>query len=160
MNKLLFGTTVLILMASSVYAQKSLVTLESKSYKEIVEVNKDGEKEIKLVEAKKVLPGDVVLYKNTINNDDKKSVKNMVLNNPIPKHTQYVEGSAKCKSGCDILFSIDGGKVFDVPSQLMTSDGDTKRVAYPDEYTNVRWVLTSALEAKSSTFVSFKTKLK
>ena len=83
----------------------------------------------------------------------------MVLNNPIPEHTQYIAKSAKCKDGCEILFSVDGGKKFAKPAKLMIKAGNVERLALAKEYTNVRWVLTSSLNAKSSTEVSFKTRL-
>ncbi len=160
MNKLFLSISILVFVTNSAYAKKSLVTLVSKSYKEIVQINKDGKKNTKLVEASKVLPGDIVLYKNTINNDDIKEVKNMILNNPIPEHTEYISDSATCENSCDVLFSVDGGKIFDTPSNLIIKDGNMERMALPKEYTNVRWILKSSLKEKSSTYVSFKTKLK
>ena len=139
------------------YAKEPSVTLSTKSFKEIVTVDASGEKKVVLVEAKKVVPGDSVVYKNSIKNASNKSVNDMVLNNAIPKHTQYVADSAKCEKDCDILFSVDGGKKFDRAENLMVKLGDKERLALPKEYTNVRWILTSALDANSVTDVSFKT---
>jgi len=70
-----------------------------------------------------------------------------------------VANSAKCSGECEILFSADGGKHFAKPNELMIKVGNKKRLATPKEYTNVRWILTSALEANSQTSVSFKTRL-
>ena len=153
------GIAAALLFASSVEAKTSPVTLSTKSYKEVVTIDASGSKKIILEEAKKVLPGDYVVYKNAINNHTNKDVNDMVLNNVIPKHTEYVADSAKCEKDCDILFSVDGGKIFDRPEKLMVNVGDKKRLALPKEYTNVRWVLTSALDANSVTNVSFKTRL-
>ena len=141
------------------YAKEPSVTLSTKSFKEIVTVDASGEKKVVLIEAKKVVPGDSVVYKNSIKNASNKSVNDMVLNNAIPKHTQYVADSAKCEKDCDILFSVDGGKKFDRAENLMVKLGDKERLALPKEYTNVRWILTSALDANSVTNVSFKTRL-
>jgi uncharacterized repeat protein (TIGR01451 family) len=149
----------LMLVASTLQAKKSPVTLSTKSYKEVSKVDANGNKKIVLVEAKKVVPGDYVVYKNNVKNSSDKSVKGMVLNNPIPEHTQYIAKSAKCKDGCEILFSVDGGKKFATPEKLMIKVGNVERLALAKEYTNVRWVLTSSLNAKSSTEVSFKTRL-
>ena len=153
------GIVVALILASSLSAKSADVTLSTKSYKEIVKINAAGEKEYVLEEAKKIVPGDYVVYKNSIINHTNKSVNNMVLNNAIPKHTEYVADSAKCEKDCDILFSVDGGKKFDKPEKLMVNSGDKARVALPKEYTNVRWILTSALDANSITDVSFKTRL-
>ncbi len=151
--------TAALLLATSVVAKESAVTLSTKSYKEVLKVDANGAKKIVLEEAKKVVPGDTVVYKNSITNHTNKSVNDMVLNNAIPEHTEYVAESAKCEKDCDILFSVDGGKKFDKAENLMVKTGDTERVALAKEYTNVRWILTSALDANSVTDVSFKTRL-
>ena len=148
-----------LLLTSHAVAKESTVTLSTKSYKEVIKVDVSGGKKVVLEEAKKVVPGDTVVYKNYITNHTNKSVKDMVLNNAIPKHTEYVADSAKCEKGCDILFSVDGGKKFDSAERLMVKVGNKERLALPKEYTNVRWILTSALDANSITDVSFKTRL-
>jgi len=148
-----------LVLSTLVQAKEEAVSLSTKSYKEVVTIDASGAKKVVLQEAKKVVPGDFVVYKNAISNNSKKSVNDMVLNNAIPEHTEYVGGSAKCEKDCDILFSIDGGKKFAKAENLMVGSGNQKRVALPKEYTNVRWILTSALDAKSITSVSFKTRL-
>jgi uncharacterized repeat protein (TIGR01451 family) len=160
MSKKLAALLCCMTIVATAYAKESLVTLTTKSYQEIVEVDKSGNKKVKLVDAKKVLPGDMILYKNTIENKSVQPAKNMVLNNPVPEHMEYVKDSAKCANGCTILYSVDGGKVFDEPSKLMIEEGNAKRLAFPKEYTHVRWILTTALDPSSSTYVSFKAKLK
>ncbi len=156
--KVLVAVCVLVI-STSIFSKQSALTLTTKSYKEVYEINKKGEKEIKYIAAGNVLPGDVVMYKNSINNNSDKAAKNMVLNNPIPEHTRYIEGSASCKDKCKISYSIDGGQVYDIASKLMIKDGDSMRLARADEYTHVRWVLTEPLAQDSTTIVSFKTKL-
>jgi len=148
-----------LLLASSVSAKESAVTLSTKSYKEVLKVDASGAKKVVLEVAKKVVPGDTVVYKNSVINHTNKAVKDMVLNNAIPKHTEYIADSAKCEKECDILFSVDGGKKFEKAENLMIKSGDKERLALPKEYTNVRWVLTAALDANSVTNVSFKTRL-
>jgi uncharacterized repeat protein (TIGR01451 family) len=155
----LTALSLFVLTITVAEAKESLVTLSTKSFKEVVTKDSNGVKKVTLVEAKKVIPGDTVVYKNSIINRSKKSVNNMVLNNAIPKHTEYVADSAKCEKDCEILFSVDGGKKFDKAENLMVKVGDKERLAQPKEYTNIRWVLTSALDANSVTNVSFKTRL-
>ena len=147
------------LLTTNISAKESAVTLSTKSYKEVHMIDASGAKKIVLEVAKKVVPGDTVVYKNSITNHTNKSVNDMVLNNAIPKHTEYIADSAKCEKDCDILFSVDGGNEFDKPENLMVNVGDKARLALPREYTNVRWILTSALDANSVTDVSFKTRL-
>ncbi len=149
-----------VLMSSSIVAKDtSPISLTTKAYKEVVKVDKSGKRKRALVDAKKVIPGDIVLYKNIIKNNSKADAKDMVLNNVIPKHTVYVPNSASCEGGCEILFSVDGGKHFAKPKKLMVTRNGIKRVATAKDYTNVRWVLTK-LGANRETSVSFKTKLK
>jgi uncharacterized repeat protein (TIGR01451 family) len=136
------------------------IKLTTKSYKEVVKVDKSGHKKVVLEEAKKIIPGDIVVYRNIIQNNSKKDAKDMVLNNSIPKFTEYVPDSANCEKGCKILFSVDGGKSFATPDKLKVKDTNGERLALPREYTNVRWILTSTLTPNSKTYVSFKTKLK
>jgi uncharacterized repeat protein (TIGR01451 family) len=143
------------------FAKKELpIKLTTKSYKEVVKVGKDGKRKVVLEDAKKIIPGDIVLYKNIIQNNSKSDAKDMVLNNSIPKFTEYVPDSASCEKGCEILFSVDGGKTYATPDKLKVKDVNGERLALPKEYTNVRWILTSTLTPNSKTYVSFKTKLK
>ena len=140
-------------------AQQSL-TLVSKSFKEVIEMDKDGNRVSKLVEVKKIVPQDIIVYKNFISNNGKKEAKNMVLNNPIPKHTEYIEDSASCQHLCKVVYSIDGGNVFDIASNLIIEDGDMSRVALASEYTNVRWILEERLSSGAMTEVDFRVKVK
>ncbi len=160
MKKVALALSMLALFVSNVDAKNNPISLTTKSFKEVVKVEKDGKKSIHFVDAKKVIPGDIVLYKNIIQNNSKEEAKDLVLNNQIPKHTTYIANSAKCESGCEILFSVDHGKSFKKADELMVKEGSKRRLALPSEYTNVRWILSSALSPNAKTYVSFKTKLK
>ncbi len=149
-----------MLISLSIHAKdNSPIKLVTKAYKEVVKVDKSGKRKVILVDAKKVIPGDIVVYKNIIKNNSKSDAKNMVLNNTIPKHTVYVPDSASCEGNCEILFSVDGGKHFAKAKDLKVKRGGVERVATAKDYTNVRWIL-SKLGANRETSVSFKTKLK
>lgn len=149
-----------IAIATMLHAKESKVTLSSASYKEVHEVNKLGEKVVKYVESGKILPGDVVMYKNSINNMDKKPADNLVLNNKIPQNMEYVADSANCEKDCKILYSVDGGKSFETPENLKVKEGNLVRAALPSDYTDIRWKLASSLTANNTTHVSFKARLK
>ncbi len=149
----------LLFVVSADAKNSSPIKLTTKSYKEVVKIDSSGKKKVILVDAKKVIPGDVVLYKNIIKNNSTTDAKDMVLNNTIPLHTIYVLNSATCEGDCKILFSVDGGKHFARPKELKVKGNGVERVATANDYTNVRWIL-SKLDTNRETSVSFKTKLK
>ncbi len=161
MNK---KTTVLFsiatLFATSIYALSGKVSLTSHSYKEIVVKDKSGHQQHKLIDTKKVLPGDIVVYHNVIDNGTNKSIKHMVINNPIPKEMAYISQSAKCKTPCKILFSADNGKHFNTPENLTILTNGVSHIAKPSEYTNVRWILNKPLAKHQKTLVNYKAKLR
>ncbi len=149
-----------VLIGSAIYAKNAKVTLVSKSYKEVIVTDKHGKKSIKLVDTKKVLPGDIIVYRNTVNNAQDKPVKHMVLNNPIPDHMRYIADSAKCESPCTVLYSVDHGKVFDTPENLKIKTQNGYRIAKADDYTNVKWIMKNPLPGHHTATVSYKAKLK
>ena len=159
MRRVLMFGVVSLFLTDMLFAGQNGVSLKTKSFVQKVVVDKSGHRKVVLKEAKKVIPGDIVVYKNSIINHTNKKVKDMVLDNVIPKHTVYVDQSAKCQKDCEILFSVDGGKSYDKPQKLMVKEGNRVRKALPSDYTNVKWILTSSLEPNSVTDVSFKTKL-
>jgi uncharacterized repeat protein (TIGR01451 family) len=131
MKKVVVAGLTALVLSGVAQAKEEAVSLSTNSYKEVVTLDASGAKKVVLQEAKKVVPGDFVVYKNAISNNSKKSVKNMVLNNAIPEHTEYIGESAKCEKDCDILFSIDGGKKFAKAESLMVGSGSQQRVALP-----------------------------
>ena len=118
-----------------------------------------------------VLPGGVELLGKEMTADllDPGAVRrlpdaaNVVLNNPVPEGTAYVADSAFGK-GTKIIFSVDGGKQFDVPSRLTVetqkSDGsmDTQ-AAGPEQYTHIRWTIAEVPAGKSLT-LGYEAKVK
>jgi hypothetical protein len=87
----------------------------------------------------------------------------VVVDNPIPKETTYVVGSAN-GAGSDITFSINNGKDFKKPTLLTYEvkgpDGKSiKKKASPEQYTNVRWVISTVPPGKGGE-VSFKARVK
>ncbi len=152
--------TGLLCASSLLHAVEGKVTLTSTSLKESIVIDKNGHKVKKLIDTKKVLPGDTVVYENSVDNGKNEPVKNMVLNNPIPKEMAYLANSAKCKKPCKVLYSVDGGKVFDSPENLKIKTEQGVHIARADEYTNVRWILNKPLAPHQKTIVSYKAKLR
>jgi uncharacterized repeat protein (TIGR01451 family) len=125
-------------------------------------VTKDGQKTTKMVTAKSFTPGEIIhytiLYRNTGNED----ATSIVLTDPIPEGTSYIPGSATEKG--EVSFSIDGGKTFKKSSlltyEIKTPNGTVeKRVASPETYTNIRWVI-DRIPAGANGKVSFQVKVK
>jgi uncharacterized repeat protein (TIGR01451 family) len=122
---------------------------------------KDGQKTTKMVIAKNFTPGEVIhytiLYRNTGNED----ATDAVLSDPIPNGTVYIPGSATDTG--ELTFSIDGGKTYKKPAlltyEMKTAAGVEKRVASPEEYTHIRWVI-KRIPAGSNGKVSFQVKVK
>ena len=151
MKKKLIGAVLAITVVASIaIAGKSpKVTLVSKQYKEISKVNKQGHVVKLLEDIKKVVPGDVIVYKNVVSNFEEKALENLVLNNKVPKHTDYIKNSAKCVGKCNILLSNDGGKTFLPEKELKTRK----------PVTNVRWILLSSVKQNAKETVSYKVKV-
>ena len=151
----------LILFSTSVWA-KPEITLSITSEKEVIEM-KNGKKIVKRVPAKEVDPGQVLVFTLKFSNKGDENATNVVVDNPIPKETVYVVGSAS-GVGSDITFSINGGKTFKKPTlltyEMKGPDGKKiKKKASPEQYTNVRWVIPTVLPGKGGE-VSFKARVK
>ena len=151
----------LILFSTTVWA-KPEITLSMTSDKEVVEM-KDGNKVVTRVPAKEVEPGQVLIFTLKYSNKGDENATNVVVDNPIPNETVYVVGSAS-GVGSDITFSINNGKDFKKPTLLTYEvkgpDGKKiKKKASPEQYTNVRWVISTVPPGKDGE-VSFKTRVK
>lgn len=148
---MLFGIA-LFLGASTLNAE---VTITTRSYQKVIKKKKPV-----WVKATKVVPGNVVLYVNTIKNSSKERAENLTVVNAIPEHMSYIKGTARCKGKCDITFSIDGGKRFAKPSKLIVKDKKTKkrRRARATEYTTIKWVVPS-LKGGEKTTVQYRARL-
>jgi uncharacterized repeat protein (TIGR01451 family) len=149
--------SVLLLLSAEVFA-KSLVAISMKAEKEIT-VNKVK----KMVAAKEIDPGDVIFYTLSYVNSGDDVATNAVMDDPIPKGTVYLAGSA-FGNDADITFSIDSGKTFKKPSLLtyevkLPSGKIEKRTASPEQYTHIRWTV-SVIPAHGSGQVGFQVRMK
>jgi len=148
---------VLLLLSAEVFA-KSLVSISMKAEKEVT-VNKEK----KMVAAKEVNPGDVIFYTLSYVNSGDETATNAVMDDPIPKGTVYLPGSA-FGNDAEISFSIDGGKNFKKPSLLtyevkLNNGKIEKRTASPEQYTDIRWTV-SVIPAHGSGQVGFQVRMK
>ncbi len=135
------------------------VELKTEMYK-VVEVQKDnGTSKIEWLTPDNITPGDKVGYRILVENKGDKPADDIVLNNPVPENTTYVDGSAR-GANSSIVFSVDKGKTFDIPQKLFIIKNGEKLPATAKDYSNVRWVLTSSLKAGEKGSVQYVVQVK
>jgi uncharacterized repeat protein (TIGR01451 family) len=148
----------ILLLLSAVVFAKSLVSISMKAEKEVT-VNKVTKK----IETKVFNPGDVIFYTLNYVNSGDEAATNAVMDDPIPKGTVYLAGSA-FGNDAEITFSIDGGKTFKKPSLLtyevkLPGGKIEKRSASPEQYTHVRWTV-SVIPVRGSGQAGFQVRVK
>lgn len=162
-KKILTVLSMLMLLSlQAMAADKGAVELKSVAEVEVTIKNDKGEKEVKRVEAAKakVVPGDAVIFTTYYSNNGKEPASDIVINNPLPEHMLYIDGTAE-GSGTKIEFSVDKGKSFGAPDKLKIKGGDGKeRPAGPADYTHIRWTLSKPLPPEGKGSVSFRAKVK
>ena len=150
----------LLFMASvaSVHAAAD-IRLKAVAEVEVTVVNDKGETEVKRVPAAKVVPGTEVIYTITVSNLGDQPADSVVVTDPIPENTTYVDRSA-FGAGTKITFSVDGGKSYDLAGKLKVKDAaGNLRAATASDYTHIRWVLNFTLKPKDVAPVWFKARL-
>jgi uncharacterized repeat protein (TIGR01451 family) len=156
-NFILPAVSLLLLAAAgTAAAQQHPILLKSIAESEITVKNAQGEPVKKRVPLSKALPGAEVIYTTTFTNQGSKAAGDIVVNDPIPKDTTYVGGSAYGDK-TTITFSVDGGKSYAAPEKLIvtTADGH-ERPARPNEYTHIRWVYQGQLPPGSTGSAGFR----
>jgi uncharacterized repeat protein (TIGR01451 family) len=115
-----------ILLSSYIFAMGSDVNYDDKfNQQEQREVNRQSinsslsgielktaafqERRGKNVPVKKVRRNSRVVYINRVINKSNSAKRDIIVKNPIPFGTKYVNGSARCEGGCIISYSTDGG---------------------------------------------------
>jgi uncharacterized repeat protein (TIGR01451 family) len=158
---LLLTSVFLFIGVSTALAEgDSPVLIETKAYVERMVVNEQGQKVLKRVPAARVLPGDTIIFVNTVTNQADETINDIVVGNPIQENMTYVDGSASGKNAA-LTFSVDGGKSFDIPGKLLALDEDGKpRQATAADFTNIRWQLLSPLPSQGTQQVEFQAKVK
>lgn len=159
------GIMIILLLPLSAGAQaqeKGSIELKSVSEVEVVTTNAAGRKEVKRVDTGKaaIVPGDTVVFTTVYRNIGAKPAEKVVITNPVPEHTLYLDKSAGGK-GAAIDFSADGGRSYAAPDKLTAKDAQGKvRKAVAADYTHIRWSLTKPVPPGGKGSVSFKAKIK
>ena len=81
----------LALVSSPVLAQ---IEVSTTAEIEVIEVNPDGTESVRRKAATRVVPGTEVIYTITAKNAGDEPADQVVVTNPVPAQTRYVEGSA------------------------------------------------------------------
>ena len=160
MKFLIAASWTLLFMASvaSVHAAAD-IRLKAVAEVEVSVVNDKGETEVKRIPATKVVPGTEVIYTITVSNLGDQAADSVVVTDPIPENTTYVDRSA-FGAGTKITFSVDGGKSYDLANKLKVKDAASNlRAASASDYTHIRWVLNFTLKPKDVAPVWFKARL-
>ncbi|MFO7982451.1 MAG: hypothetical protein R6V08_03275 [Desulfuromonadales bacterium] len=147
-------------LALPALAQNESVQIRSSALVEKTVVNEEGEKELTLQPADKVLPGEEVIFLNTYVNNGEAPADDVTINNSIPEHMIYVGGSARGE-GTEITYSVDGGQTFGPLLELTVTEEDgTERPAASVDVTHIRWTRTGPLPAGEEAEVQFRARLK
>ena len=150
----------LVALPLAAWAQPK-VEIGVKAEKEVT-VSAKGKQVKKRIAAKGIQPGEELIYTLSYHNSGTETAKDVVISDPIPTGTAYLPGSASDIG--EVTFSIDKGKTSNKPTlltyELRGSDGKTqKRVATPDDYTDIRWTIPS-IPAGGKGSVTFRVKVK
>ena len=98
-----------------------------------------------------VVPGDVLRYTVAGENKSDRSVKNLILNQPIPKGMQYVLKSATATNNAKITYSIDSARTFvENPTiQVKLANGKLETKPAPaTAYTHIRMNFNSSVPGR------------
>ena len=144
-------------LSTPVLAQVELKTTVNKV---VIETGEDDKPVRRLVEAVNVLPGDTLQYVISFSNKgtDVVGAGSIVITNPLPPDTVYLEGTAQ-GSGTDISFSVDSGTTFGQPGDLKVMKDDVQTASQAADYTTIRWAFKQALEAGKTGDVTFSVRL-
>jgi len=147
---LLFMVPVFVTAAEAQISFTSVAEIET----ELFDAN--GEKTLVRSPAKLVNPGEIAIYTNSFTNNGTQPAENLVINNPIAKNTEYLEGSAT-EDGYTLTFSVDGGKAFAKAADLTVTDNSGKQhPATAKDYTNIRWTRIKPLSPGETGNVEFR----
>jgi uncharacterized repeat protein (TIGR01451 family) len=146
------------LTTAAVAQEQGHLNVKTVVQKEQVSISDEGERQVRLVEASAVTPGDSVVYTITFSNISDAPAENVVITNPVPENLTYIQGSA-FGPGTNIEFSVDGGQNYAVADSLRVPDNGGTRDATAEDYTHLRWVMQSELPVGSQAVASFRAHL-
>ncbi|WP_375396919.1 hypothetical protein [uncultured Sphingomonas sp.] len=117
----------------------------------------DGSTSVILGPAKKVVPGDRVIFVLAYRNTGRQPISGLVLDNPVPRGIAY-RGPAANSPAPDV--SVDGKTYGALAALRVRTVAGALRAASPDDVTNVRWRLAGPLAAGAQGQLAFQAVLK
>ena len=110
-------------------------------------------------------PGENIRYVVTASNTSDRTIKKLVVNQPIPKGSVYVLGSATLPKveGANLDYSIDGGKTYsEKPTiRVKLENGEIVTRPAPDSmYTHVRWRFGDNFSAKTVANATYQVRIR
>ena len=141
-----------VFVAAAATAQ---VKLENSVQKVETYLDDAGSEAHRLVAANNVVTGDELRYTISLTNEgvDIVDAGSIVITNPLPPDTLYVEGSAT-GAGTQILYSLDDEN-FAPADELQVSQGVVRVAGGAADYRSIRWVYQRELGPGESSSVSF-----
>ena len=127
---------------------------------EVESVNGAGQKETYRIPVETAEPGTRLIYSIHYKNAGSEQAVNAVITTPLPPKVIYQEGSAQ-GAGTSITFSIDGGRTYHPPAQLLIKDASGRQFpAQPSDYSHIRWKFETPLAPGATGTVSYRAILK
>lgn len=110
----------------------------------------------RIAAADQAIAADELVVSVKVTNATEHVVDSIRITSPVPAGANYVPQSAS-GPGSEVLFSIDGGRTFGRPHELLlpSVDGGTL-AADPALYTHVRWILRGPLDAGAFGLARFR----
>ena len=144
--------------------KKPQLELRLEAKKQVVVKDKEG-KEVKTWEALQgqasVKPGDILQYTLTGTNKGDKTIKNLTLNQPIPKEMVYVLKSTKASNDGKITYSIDNQRTFVENPTIEVKKKDKVEVepAPATAYTHIR-IQVPSVPGKATVTATYETQVR
>ncbi len=144
---------------------KSEIELRLEAQKQVVAKDAQGKTQItwqSLTGQGVVQPGDTLRYTVNSANKSDRTLKNLIVNQPIPKTMVYVLKSARASDDTKITYSIDGGKTFVENPTVKTTLGNGSVVEQPapaTAYTNLR-LQVPVIAAKTTLKATYETQIR
>ncbi len=138
---------VLLLGLAAAQSSASPITFRSEIYIVSEITLDDGSKEERFTAATEAIPGQVVEFRIFAKNSGETTLPAGRVNiyGPIQEGMEFVANSATPSSERILTeYSVDGENFSEPP--LLVSDGESRHVAVPTEFTAVRWTLLVPME--------------
>lgn len=146
--------------------KQTALQLRLQAEKQVLTKDQQGKQQVSWQALKgqaQVKPGDVLRYTLTGENTSDRPIKNLTLNQPIPKGMVYVLKSANISNQeAKITYSIDGGRTFvENPTIEVTLPGGTvaTQPAPATAYTHIRLQLP-LVAAKTTVKAMYQTQIR